>query len=65
MKDLYVVSADEHDEHEHVHIHGHGGKFHLYGGELERVYGDEDVNRPAAGMTTEELVRANSPEHDR
>jgi len=40
------------------HSPGHGGNFHLHGGHLEHVIGDEDnVDRPAAGMSTDELDR--------
>jgi len=40
------------------HMSGHGGNFHLHGGHLEHVIGDEDsVDRPAAGMSTDELDR--------
>jgi len=36
-------------------IHGHGGKFLLHGGILENLTGEEDFDRPAAGLTSEEL----------
>ena len=38
----------------HEIIHGHSGNFLLHGGKLEMVTGD-DKNRPAAGMTSEQL----------